>query len=143
MQSEVWSSTSILVTWDEVPPIDQNGIITVYEVLYEPQEISKVYTFNKVNTSYLEILLTDLGVFVTYNIYVRAYTSVGSGPYSMLITSQTLEEGESNSARECAWGTYDHCNIATTCTVIHFLYVIQPRKVLQTMSGLKLLPQHP
>ena len=30
-----------MVTWDMVPPMDQNGVITMYEVLYEPLE-----TFN-------------------------------------------------------------------------------------------------
>ena len=28
------SPTEILVTWDSVPSIDRNGIITMYEVLY-------------------------------------------------------------------------------------------------------------
>ena len=30
------SSTSIMVSWEEIPPFDWNGIIIAYEVLYEP-----------------------------------------------------------------------------------------------------------
>ena len=32
------SATSITVMWEEVPPLDQNGVITMYEVLYVPLE---------------------------------------------------------------------------------------------------------
>ncbi len=35
------SSTTIIVSWDIVPPIHQNGIITLYGIHYQPLE-----TFN-------------------------------------------------------------------------------------------------
>ena len=82
------------MTWDEVLPIDQNGIITEYEVLYEPLEtFSDLLSPLAMNTTDLVINLMDLMPFVSYNISVRAYTSVGSGPYSEPITNTTLEEG--------------------------------------------------
>ena len=89
------SSTSIYVTWDMVPPIDQNGIITMYEVMYQPLE-----TFNgnistsTINLTNMSVLLTDLQEFVNYTISVRAYTSVGAGPYSDEITVMTLEDSK-------------------------------------------------
>ena len=92
--TEVLSSVSISVTWDEVLPIDQNGIITEYEVLYKPLE-----TFGgllgplSMNTTDLVVDFVDLMPFVSYNISVRAYTSVGPGPYSEPIANRTLEEG--------------------------------------------------
>ena len=91
----VISPTSIMVTWDMVPPIDQNGVITMYEVLYEPLE-----TFGGAigpltsNSTAMSLLLTGLEEFVNYNISVRAYTSVGAGPYSEDITEMTSEDGE-------------------------------------------------
>ena len=86
----VESSTIIRVTWEEVPTIDRNGVITEYEVQYEPLETfgGQIAT-STVNTSMLSILLTDLQEFVDYNISVRAYTSAGPGPYSDPVTEMT------------------------------------------------------
>ena len=90
----VLSSTSIMVSWDEVPPIDRNGIVTDYEVLYEPLETFEGAIMSmKVNTTNLSIIVTGLQEFVMYNISVRAYTSEGPGPYSEEITEMTLEDG--------------------------------------------------
>ena len=91
------SSTTIEVTWDMVPPINQNGIITMYDVMYQPLE-----TFNgsistqTINVSRTEksVFLMDLQEFVNYTISVRAYTSVGAGPYSDEVTVMTLEDSK-------------------------------------------------
>ena len=93
--TEVLSSTSISIGWKEIPPIHRNGIIITYEVLFEPLE-----TFNgeisseMVNTTTLSYLLEGLEEYVSYNISIRAYTSVGSGPYSIAIDNQTLEDSK-------------------------------------------------
>ena len=90
------SSTEILVSWDEVPAIDQNGIIILYEVQYEP-----LMTFGgqlmtmTMNTSNTSIVLGGLQEYVEYNISVRAYTSVGSGPFSPAVDNRTFEDGKS------------------------------------------------
>ena len=86
-----------MVTWDPVPDIDQNGIITEYEVMYEPLE-----TFNgnittqrmNVTAPEMSVTLTELQEFVFYNISVRAYTSVGAGPFSEEMTVRTNEDGK-------------------------------------------------
>ena len=39
-------------------------------------------------------LLTELEEYVEYNISVRAYTSVGPGPYSEEVTERTDEDGK-------------------------------------------------
>ena len=78
-----------------VPPIDQNGIIIIYEVMYQPLE-----TFNgniatkTINLTNMSVLLADLQEFVNYNISVRAYTSVGAGPYSDEIIVMTPQDGK-------------------------------------------------
>ena len=82
------------MTWDEVLPVDQNGIITEYEVLYEPLEtFGGLLSPLSMNTTDLAVDLMDLVPFVNYNISVRAYTSVGPGPYSEPMANRTLEEG--------------------------------------------------
>ena len=91
------SSTTIEVTWDIVPPIDQNGIITMYEVMYQPLE-----TFNGnictqtmvVSGREMSVILMELQEFVNYTISVRAYTGVGAGPYSDEIIVMTLEDSQ-------------------------------------------------
>ena len=87
--------TEIMVTWDIVPEMYQNGVITMYEVLYVPLE-----TFDgaigplSVNVTEQMTNLTDLQEYVNYTISVRAYTSVGAGPYSSETIVRTQEDSE-------------------------------------------------
>ena len=89
------SSTEIEVSWEEVPAIDENGIILLYEIQFVPLETDALVT-ETVNTSgpVLTTNLTGLQEYVEYSISVRAYTSVGPGPYSDPLTRRTLEDGE-------------------------------------------------
>lgn len=92
--SKVLSPTSISTVWEEILPIDRNGIITVYEVLYVPFEsFDGALSANIINTTDLSYSLESLQEHVRYNISVRAYTRIGSGPYSVPIDNQTLEAG--------------------------------------------------
>ena len=89
------SSTKVLVSWEEVPDIDKNGIIVEYEVLYEPQETFDgliLSSSKSVNSTELSTYLTGLQEFVNYNISVRALTSIGPGPYSEERLAMTLED---------------------------------------------------
>ena len=93
----VLSSTEIGVSWEEVPAINQNGIITMYEVQYIPLEIfgGQISTTTvTVNVATTLLNLTGLEEYVEYNISVRAYTSAGPGPYSDPVAERTLEDGE-------------------------------------------------
>ena len=90
------SSTTIIVTWDIIPPIDQNGVITMYEVLYEPLETfgGAIQTQTRnVSGTEMSVVLTNLEEFVNYSISVRAYTSVGEGPYTDEIREKTNTDG--------------------------------------------------
>ncbi len=89
------SSASIVVTWDRVFAIDLNGIITMYEVQYEPLDtFDGVIRTQTVNVSAVMIVtLQHLHEFVNYSISVRAYTSVGEGPYSSEVTARTQRDG--------------------------------------------------
>ena len=78
-----------------MPAIDQNGIILLYEVQYEP-----LMTFGgqlmtmTMNTSNTSIVVGGLQEYVEYNITVRAYTSVGPGPFSPGVDNRTFEDGK-------------------------------------------------
>ena len=89
-------STAIRVTWEEVPAIDWNGIITQYEVEYNQSTFSgaTMYNTTTVDSSTFMVDLTGLEEYVEYSIRVRAYTSVGAGPYSDAVLERTQEDGE-------------------------------------------------
>ena len=91
------SSTEVRVCWDEVPAINRNGKITMYEVQYDPLQTFdgqiSTDTLNITNTTLLCTDLTGLEEYLEYNISVRAYTSVGPGPYSRRVTERTLTDG--------------------------------------------------
>ena len=90
MTATVLSFTEIQMSWNEVPEIDQNGIITQYEVMYG---LLMALSTTTVSTTNLSITLTGLEEFLVYNISVRAYTNEGPGPYSTGIIA-TLEPGK-------------------------------------------------
>ena len=94
MQTVVLSSTTIMVTWEEVPAIDENGIIIIYEIQFVPLQFTETLMPDSINTTNLFIEITGLQEYVEYNISVRAYTSVGPGPFSAAVTNQTFEDGK-------------------------------------------------
>ena len=81
------------MTWDEVPGLVQNGIIINYAVQIAPLDFPADIFVDRLNTTSLSILVSDLEEDVNYNISVRAYTRVGPGPYSDPVTERTLEDG--------------------------------------------------
>ena len=81
--------------WDEVVPIDQNGVITMYEVMYTPlEDFDGSIMTRTTNGTELSLLLMDLEEYVNYTISVRAYTTVGAGPNSDPVIVLTNEEGK-------------------------------------------------
>ena len=78
------SSTSISVSWSEVPVADRNGIILSYTVSYQSQTENDSGSENVLHpTRSLE--LSGLKEFVKYNITVLATTVKGDGPASGVI----------------------------------------------------------
>ena len=103
------SSTEILVTWDTVPFLEQNGVITSYQVFYQPLQISDG-TSRTMTVTEKTAFLGGLEEYVEYNISVRAYTSVGAGPYSDGIVERTLEDGMECDYSVCALIYYAICH---------------------------------
>ena len=89
------SSTSLHVTWDSVPPIHQNGIITHYDVEYNQSTFSQVSSSlsQTVSGDIPAVMLNGLEEYVIYSVRVKAYTSIGEGPYSSPENERTLEDG--------------------------------------------------
>ena len=94
------TSTSILVTWDEVPNDRRHGPILKYEVDYT-STASYVTNSKEVQapTQYLEI--DGLEQNTNYTITVMASTSKGYGPASEPIFVDTDQDSKYSFARPC------------------------------------------
>ena len=79
------------MSWTEVEPINQNGVITHYEIVYSSSFEMKESILT--NGSTLMVVITELEEDTDYNVSVRAYTSVGSGPFSVGVMKRTEEDG--------------------------------------------------
>ncbi len=86
----VLSSMSVMVTWEEVSGISQNGIINQYEVLLESNKVMDM-TLN-VSRRQSSVNVTELEGSTMYNVSVRAYTSEGPGPYSNSLVQVTTNK---------------------------------------------------
>ena len=68
----------------------------MYEVMYTPLETFGGNVGSNITTvsgSELSVNLTGLQEYINYNISLRAFTSVGAGPYSVTMTVLTSEDG--------------------------------------------------
>ena len=93
------SSTSILVEWDDVPPFDQNGIITNYTITY--RSLTEGHNGSAIAGPFDRPKeLTGLREYVDYDITVLASTSKGDGPQSSPILVSTDQDG-----KYCSWTT--------------------------------------
>jgi len=99
------SSTSILVTWDEVPADQQNGIITGYAITYKSQTENDDGNV-QVNGSVRQTELTSLKEYVNYNITVFASTVKGDGPASDLIVVRTDQDSKYTFVSSFLFGCY-------------------------------------
>ncbi|XP_064623842.1 protein sidekick-2-like isoform X2 [Lineus longissimus] len=86
-------STTISVTWGDVPLLHQNGEITGFKVLYRSvgQEMEKVLVYGGTTRAWN---LNGLGMYVMYEIQVVACTRVGDGvPSPKMPIAERTDEG--------------------------------------------------
>lgn len=87
------SSTSINVTWNEVPEDKQHGDINRYTVMYnKTTNVINKSEVTKISEKIVE--LKGLDKYTIYDIKVLAATDVGDGPASDPIKVQTDEDSE-------------------------------------------------
>ena len=84
MASSITMSASITVTWEPVPCMYRNGVITGYVIELNNDSIS-VETITRDKTSVFEI--TGLKPSTQYEIEVAAINSVGTGPFTNFNTT--------------------------------------------------------
>ena len=86
------------MTWEHVPSIAENGIITEYEIEFNQTTFDLVSMNNvtTVSSSTFDNILSALEEYVNYSVGVRAYTNVGPGPYNDVIYVTTLQDRRFN-----------------------------------------------
>ena len=84
------SSSSIVVTWDDVPAEHQNGIITGYRVYVRKSGSSEGWSEQDVGDKQFSASGLDFWTF--YDIKISAKTSVGEGVQSAVVSSRTDED---------------------------------------------------
>ena len=87
------NSTSIFVSWGEVPFPDQNGVIRSYTVTYRALSSNSSQTKN-VTAPASQATLTGLNEYTNYSITVFASTSKGGGNQSTPIVVITDEDSK-------------------------------------------------
>ena len=91
------NSTSVNVSWDEVPLPDRHGLITGYRLLFTDVRDGKDYNTSQVNVTggQRTVVVTELGKFRNYTIEIEAFTSKGGSGFSDVLASvRTKEDGE-------------------------------------------------
>lgn len=92
------SSTSILVTWGEVPADKQHGKILEYTVVYKTSvvdtETKERVVPPSIQFNSRRIELTKLTEYTSYSIQVLAATVKGDGPRSEPITVRTDQDSK-------------------------------------------------
>ena len=92
------TSTTIKVSWKQVPKVDRNGEITGYKIYYKPVagyfESTEEKYINVNEGDVFKDTLQSLEKYVTYEIKILAYTAVGDGPNSTNVTRRTDEDSK-------------------------------------------------
>ena len=89
------SSTSILVSWEEVQAELRNGIITGYNITYQSLTEND-NGFVTAGTNDRQANLTELKEFVEYNISVVAFTVKGDGLPSVIVVRTDQDSKPNN-----------------------------------------------
>ena len=87
------SSTSIFVSWGDVPFSEQNGVIVNYTVTYRALPSNSSQSKN-VTTKANQVTLKGLNEYTNYSITVFASTSKGRGNESKPIVVITAEDSK-------------------------------------------------
>ena len=85
--------TSITVTWQPVLCLQQNGVITYYNVRYTESSASHVASMIQSTTV---TSFTAISVYpgINYTLEVAAANSNGTGPYAQIVVSTLLSRGK-------------------------------------------------
>ena len=84
-----WSPAWLIIRWETLSISNRKGAIIAYEVNYVGDEFdTNIHSVN-VSGSVNSLILSGLEEYVVYDVKIRAYTSVGPGPFSANLSERT------------------------------------------------------
>ena len=107
LQLTVQSSTQIQIQWGQVPPIDQNGAITGYDVSVSISS-SQPTVYSTTQTSYI---LVSLRPYTEYSVQVRANNSIGPGNFTSAMSATTKQAFPSGSPTQLSLLSISHSSV--------------------------------
>ena len=95
MSLTVKSSTSIEASWQLPPAEDRNGVIRGFKLFYKKKGSSGSSTQITINSKLtVTKVVAGLDKYTEYEFEVLAFTSVGNGPNSSVVSERTMEDGK-------------------------------------------------
>ena len=94
MSAHNTSSTSLYVSWHEVPKGFVHGILLGYRVLYKIANVTGKKSITTTSETTNKRELQELKKFTIYEINVLAFTAIGDGANSKSIHVSTEEDGK-------------------------------------------------
>ena len=91
VHTDATSHDSIFLSWDPLPPEEQNGLILGYVINITNISSGDIQQFSSDSHN---LTVRSLRPFTSYTCIVAAYTSVGTGPFSAEVSVQTMERSE-------------------------------------------------
>ena len=83
------SPAYLIVRWETLSVADRNGVITAYEINYVGDEFDTDPHSVHASGIVTSLTLSGLEEYVVYDVKIRAYTSVGPGPFSAILSART------------------------------------------------------
>ena len=108
------SSRRSTLSWNPPNFEDRNGIILGYTINLTNTRRNETLQYTSNTTA---LTLSTLSPYTTYRCTVAARTSVGTGPYTPILTLQTLQDGKKSYSP-----VVEYC----TLTILFFLFQFHP-----------------
>ena len=95
---EPFNSTAITISWYPLNELNQNGLITSYNISVSRTGLITFLTYNVPTEIYpaviqYTLIVSRLQIFTEYSVTITAVNSVGSGNVSLPFTTTTLSAG--------------------------------------------------
>ena len=92
LAAQIITSTSVMLTWNEVDCLQQNGDVTGYIIVYFGDSKTATHSSDGVSRTYT---VQGLNPFTEYSFSVAAVNSIGTGPFSdQALTVRTAESSK-------------------------------------------------
>ena len=103
------SPNEVTLQWDQVVEREQNGIITGYEIEYNQSSIDRLLQSGTLTVMAEQTtrVVRPLQPFIPYTLHIKAFTSIGAGPFSPIIITMTNPSGTGNaSTKSCLFTVF-------------------------------------